>query len=707
MREEQLTFLSEDVIEHQPGPKLTGRQEYEYRARVQLSERMSASVKDWKVPELPCLDGMDEVVLDFETNGLKWWDEDRIIGAGLRTPDGVTRYLPIRHKVGQNIPPEQFFRWARTELRDKRIVNIRTKFDLHMSRADGVDLEAQGCTFGDVAHYAALLDDHRRLFNQADLAEAYGVGGKVVAAHGFELDPAHFEDYPAGLVAARAEGDVETVFQLQQAMWPLLTAQSLHRVRVLEDSVIPAVVEMEHNGSPINVELLNEWCDKTAREVDDALWEIRKATGCDLATPNKRDDIIRILGALRLEVPLDAETDKPTIADDALAAFDHPVIWTLRRAMAIASLRSKFLLKYQASVARDGILRYELHQLPYQDDSEGRGGAVSGRFSSAAMSYYDIGGKLCSEGANIQQVYGVKSQNNPKRSFNPTKDYIVKKLFRPALPTSAWFEADMMQVEYRRFVHYSGSEQLLQSYADDPLTDYHVLVHGMILKHTGKDFERTHVKNLNFASLYGAGLLKIALMVGEINERVFLELSAVQRTRGGYKKVQADPRIAKTRSLHETYHGMFPEVKVLLGQAAHLAMPRCRDYEQSVGTFGGKTCNKADNWHMKKLPHRGYVETILGRRARFNDGDRFYSALNRVIQGTAADDNKTAMIDVHKERHRLGFIPRMTVHDAIGGDLLDPSTLPEMARFLNMPRLNSKVPIMWSSGCGPTWADAK
>lgn len=675
----------------------------EYRRQVadiplrRSYQQMLDSVKDWKVPELPSLSQFDEIIIDHESTGLAWWRDDEIIGTGLWTPDGVTRYFPVRHKIGPNIPIEQYREWWRREVRGKRVVNIRTKFDLHLTRKEGIDLEAQGCTFGDVAHYAALLDDHRTHFNQKDLVAAFlgSEAGKMTETDGYQLDASRFAEYPAGLVARRAEHDVLMVALLQKAMWPQLTEQGLHRVRQVEDGIIPVVVEMEHNGAPIDVEKLDLWCRQSEEDVKRCLLEIQQMTGVLLETPNKRDDLLRLFHAINTEPPRDAETGNPSFADDLLAEVKHPVIPILRKAIAIASLRSKFLLKYQKSVAGNGILRYELHQLPYERDSKdgtGAGGAVSGRFSSAAMQYY-VEGRQTKDGGNIQQVFGVKSQYDPKRDFNPTQDYIVRKLFVPdrtTHPRAKWFRADMRQIEYRRFVHYSESQRLIDSYRKDPLTDYHVLVHGLIVEHTGRDFERTHVKNLNFASLYGAGLLKIAFMIGEINEAELLELRDVQRESGN-KAAIGDPRVAKTKSLYETYHAMFPEVRELLNLASETAKPGHDD-----------SCRKYCTHE-----HRGFVRTILGRRARFRKGDRMYSALNRVIQGTAADDNKVTLIDVHKERHSLGFLPRFTVHDELCGDLFEPETLPELAQFLNTQRLESKVPILWDSNTGDSWADSK
>lgn len=653
------------------------RRELASRPQARATQAMFDTVKDWVPPELPDLSQFGEVKIDLETTGLRWWEQDRMIGAGLWTPDGRVRYLPIRHKVGPNIPEGQFFEWCRRELRGKRVVNIRTKFDLHMFRADGIDLEAQGCTFGDVAHYAALLDDHRRTFSQEDLVRDFlgNEHGKVRRSNGFDLDPRYFAEYPAGLVAHRAEDDVLQVHYLEQAMWPKLVEQDLIRVARLEEAIIPVVVEMEHNGAPIDVEMLERWCIQSEQDVIRLMHEIEVEHQVHFETPNDRESWARLIHKLGFAHPLDAETDRPTLADDALATLDHPSILKGRKAMALASLRSKFLLKYQRTLDSHGILRYELHQLPYQEEERG-GGAVSGRFSSAAMQYFDDNGTRQYAGGNIQQVFGVKSQNNPKVSFNPTADYIVRRLFRPGTPKAGWFCADMKQIEYRRFVHYSEAERLIASYRDDANTDYHQLVHGLIVQHTGKDFERTHVKNLNFASLYGAGLVKIAFMVGEINEAQYLDLRRIQKEQGS-KVAHRDPRVAKTRSLYETYHGMFPEVHKLLHLASNLA------------------------------EKRGWVKTILGRRARFHPGDRMYSALNRVIQGTAADDNKVALVAVHNARHALGFLPRFTVHDELNGDLFERDSLPRMAAFLNEQRLDSKVPILWESHVGDSWAEAK
>lgn len=711
----------------------------EAHARYQA---MLEGVKDWQPPELPELRQFDSVILNFETSGLKWYADDRIISAVLRTPDGVSRYLPIRHEIGPNIPEGQFFEWMRRELRGKKIQNIKTKFDLHMARADGVDLEAQGCTFGDVAHLAALLDDHRIRFNLDLLAKDLldwdvtddGLGK---LPYGIQHE-GQFKKLPAGIVAPYGIRNVDQVARLYEMLEPQIDAEDLRRVLDLESQIIPVVVEMEHNGAPLNVELLERWVKESEEEIKDALYTIKKATGIDLEEGKKgfrRADTIRLFNFLKVPLPLDPEVDPDTLvqkvsfADALIKDIQEPSIQQYRRAAQLKSLRSKFLVKYWKSVQRDGILRYQLHQLPYQEDKQGggHGGAVSGRFSSASMDR--------DEGANIQQVFGVESQ---KKGRPYTAKYLVKELFIPTV--GQYVNADASQLQFRFFAHYADDPKIIGAYdrdrdwrgidqraaakraaglpltKDDKLTDFHNVVGDLILQFAHKQLIRTHVKNVNFAQVFGAGVPKMASQLGVPANEIPSPDEWTEAAREKRTHEVGGPKFQEVLALSETYHEMFPSVKPLLAVTAHLAMPGHRVKEQKIGHFIGTPppgqtrrdpyCSKAcRQFYANNYPHRGWVRTYLGRRARFQPGGRFYSALNRVIQGTEGDYLKVVMVAVHERRHELGFTERFTVHDALAGDLQgDPAVFKEV---LNEQYLPFKVQILWEVGIGSTWAEAK
>ena len=279
----------------------------------------------WKPQPPPSLSGVDEIELDCETNGLRWWAGDRPVGLSLRMPDGSTQYLPWGHKGGGNLDEGVVRRWAQTELVGKRITNLNIKFDVHMLRAWGVDLEAQGNTVADVGHMAALLDDHRQRFSLEAIGQDWLGEGKHQG-----LDKTRMAEYHAGEVAAYAEQDVALVGKLKAKMWPELTKQDLHRVRALEEKVIYPVCEMEKNGSPLNVPLLHKMVEESEQAYLRCLWQLRRETGVTVDV-NKTKTKIALFEKLGLDIPLSAE-DTPTFKDTELKHIDHPIVQLYRKA---------------------------------------------------------------------------------------------------------------------------------------------------------------------------------------------------------------------------------------------------------------------------------------------------------------------------------------------------------------------------------------
>src|SRR3990167_8261666 len=93
----------------------------------------------WRPEAPPCLDGIKEVYLNFETTGLKWFESDLPISLSLHAGD-KSYYLPFAHRGGGNLDEQIVYRWAQKELRGKHIVNINTRFDIHFGRVWGEKL---------------------------------------------------------------------------------------------------------------------------------------------------------------------------------------------------------------------------------------------------------------------------------------------------------------------------------------------------------------------------------------------------------------------------------------------------------------------------------------------------------------------------------------------------------------------------------------
>lgn len=627
------------------------------------------------IPEAPpCLDGIHEIELDCETTGLKWFEKHRPIGISIATPDGKTQYLPWGHRGGGNLDETTVKRWAQRELRRKRITNLNIRFDIHMLREWGVDLEAQGNEVSDVGHYAALLDDHRQHFSLASLVEDFLEGEeKVTRVGSIHLDPTRMADYHAGVIAVRAEADVRQVQKLKKLFWPRLDAEDLQRVRALEDEIIYVVCEMEKNGARIDHRLLDTWIEESQRQFVKCCTEISRLTGLRV-NPTSPTDLKKLFKHLKLDIIL-TEKGNASFTGAILKRINHPVITLVQRATKLASLRSKYLLAYQKALDSKGILRYALHQLRAQKSpleiDKGEAGTVSGRFSSTEI-VEDIG-------VNIQQVIKAAKQRvmwgyDEEDLSHDEELFLVRQLIIPE--NGAHLSADAMQVEYRIFGSHTRSKRIIDAYRDDlerlrngqPLLSFHKLIHSLI-KPYKPDLTYRRQKDLNFAKIYGAGLAKSALMLDFITQEQFNQLRDMKA--GKYH-----PLLKQMVEIDQIYNRELPEAKPLLDKAKKLA------------------------------EERGYVKTILGRRTRFPGGSRIHKALNGVIQGTAADIMKQKLVDLHKARHETDFVLRWTVHDEVDGDARTPETKGKVSEILNsqsFPQL--AIPILWEVSTGKNWKE--
>jgi DNA polymerase I-like protein with 3'-5' exonuclease and polymerase domains len=203
-----------------------------------------------------------------------------------------------------------------------------------------------------------------------------------------------------------------------------------------------------------------------------------------------------------------------------------------------------------------------------------------------------------------------------------------------------------------------------------PLADFHAAT-AKILQRINPRLNRKLVKNTNFANIYGAGLIKFAFMIGEINERDYKQLRAMQSARDWTYK--DDIRLLNSKRIKADYDQMFPNVAPMLKAA------------------------------REATEQRGWVKDLVGRRARPIHNAN--SSLNRVIQGGAASINKRVLVETYKERKRLGLTMRLTVHDELAGTLEGP--VGPVKKVLNTQYFPLRAPILWDAKSGNNWAECK
>ncbi len=244
---------------------------------------------------------------------------------------------------------------------------------------------------------------------------------------------------------------------------------------------------------------------------------------------------------------------------------------------------------------------------------------------------------------------GINVQQISKKEKQPKllQRWDIRELFIPP-PGRVWASADASQIELRFLAHHAavlGMGRLAREYNKDPWIDFHKLM----VEWTG--LIRDHAKNVTFAKTYGGGVDKIAWM-------------CKVSTRRGAEIVRQ-------------YEEAFPEANRLIRMASEQA---------------------------EKV---GYVRTFMGRRRRYlGTGERYYSSLNAVLQGGAADLAKVKLLESYQARKKLGLTLRYPVHDEVNADQEDQAAVERWGKLLNEQTSSLEVPIMWKAGSGENWSQA-
>ena len=133
---------------------------------------------------------------------------------------------------------------------------------------------------------------------------------------------------------------------------------------------------------------------------------------------------------------------------------------------------------------------------------------------------------------------------------------------------------------------------------------------------------------------------------------------------------------------------------------------------------------------MRRASEKGYIRTIMGRKCRFHlwEPNHFgvhkalpkeqaeveyggmnkikrawtYKALNRLIQGSAADQTKMAMVKLYRE----GFLPMIQVHDELD---MSFSSEEEKKKIIEVMEhaIELRVPSKVDAEIGPSWGEAE
>ncbi len=605
---------------------------------------------EWNEPEeYPDLRKYDEIAIDLETRDpdLKSKGSGAIIGNGevvgiaVAVP-GRKFYFPIAHGSGPNMDRKRTLEWFKDVCESDAIkIFHNAMYDVCWIRSMGLKINGQ---IVDTMIAASLIDENRFRFDLNSLSWDYLGHGKNESALNEEaksrgLDPkADMWQLPAMYVGSYAEKDAELTLELWQIFKKELLHQDVESIFELETDLFPCLVDMRFLGVKVDVQRAHKLKKQLTLEEETLLHQIKKETGVDVQLMAARS-VAKVFDKLGLTYERTAKSQAPSFTKNFISNHEHPVVRMIAKAREVNKAHTTFI---------DTIIKHEHKGRIHADINQIRsdqGGTVTGRFSYS--------------NPNLQQLPARNKDLGP----------MIRSIFIPE-KGHRWGSFDYSQQEPRLVVHYAALHKfpsvndVIDNYENDTSTDFHQVVADMA------KIPRSQAKVINLGLFYGMGKAKLQAELG----------------------VSKD----KAVELFDQYHAKIPFVKQLMNSASNRAQERGQ-----IRTLLGRLCRfhlwEPNQFGMHKaLPHEDALqEHGPGIRRAFT-----YKSLNKLIQGSAADMTKKAMLDLYKN----GIVAHVQIHDELCISVKDQKQADKIVEIMQ-DAVTLEVPNKVDCELANTWGE--
>jgi DNA polymerase I-like protein with 3'-5' exonuclease and polymerase domains len=618
---------------------------------------MTIPNSEWVTPsEFPDLSHEDEIAIDLETRdenmktlGTGWARRDGEI-VGIAVAAGSFKgYYPVNHQGGGNLPRSKVFKWIQEVLKtDAAKIMHNAQYDLGWIRSMGWEVKGP---IIDTMVTAALVDENRRSYSLNNLSiEMLGEMKsetelkEEAAQRGLDAK-AELWKMPAMAVGFYAEQDAVLTLKLWHHLKTFVKKEQLQTIWNTEMELLPILIKMREVGIRIDLDKA-EILKKQFKTLESSLiTEIKKLSGVAVDIWAARS-VAKAFDAVGIKYDLTEKSKAPSFTTNWLTNNEHPLAKLIREAREVNKLHSTFIDSF-LRFSHKGRIHAEINQL--RSDT---GGTVSGRLSYS--------------NPNLQQI--------PARN----KEYgkLIRGLFLPE-EGCKWGSFDYSQQEPRLVVHYAattdkklgglaGADVLIKAYREDD-ADFHQVVADMA------NIPRTQAKTINLGIFYGMGQAKLAKQLGITVE--------------------------EAKAILAEYNSKVPFVKQLANRVQKQASET-----GAVKTIGGRKCR----FNLYEPKSYGLFLALTEKEYIMEHGSlssarraMTYKALNRLIQGSAADQVKIAMVNCYK----AGHIPMLQIHDELCFNIESESDEKNIINVMENS-VELEVPNKVDVSIGDNWGEA-
>jgi len=613
------------------------------------------------------LEAANAIAVDTETTSLSP-RQAKLCGLCFSVKPGEGWYVPVRSpEMDRHLDEATVLDAVRPVLENatKAKIGHNLKYDLLVLRAAGVELrglDAPGALDTMVGSY--LLDASRssHALDALALAMLGRTNVSIKDLIGSGKQQRTFDTVPLELATNYAAEDADVALQLAAKMLPELQENKLDTfARDLELPLVEVLAELEWNGIRVDPDELDRQRERLEAQIITLQKQIDDASEDTIGRRFDHNSPKQLAAALFNKATHDEPGLglKPIKRTKTGYSTDAEVLEKLAGDPLIETPIPALILEY-----RQLTKLVSTYLVALKDAIDPATGRVHASFNQTVAAT----GRLSSSDPNLQNIpIRTDIGREIRRAFvaNP-----------PGERTRTLVSADYSQIELRLLAHLSRDPALIEAFerGDDIHAAVAAQIHGVPIDRVSRE-QRNGAKMVNFGIVYGITAFGLARRLGVSN----YEADAIIT---GYKKRFA----GITTFLHEC---------------------------------------------IEQARANGYVETMLGRRRPIVDiessnpsrkslAERM--AINSVVQGSAADLIKLAMVDLHARlsphaEHRRGGEPPeipsvwmlLQIHDELVFEC-DASDA-ERVRALVVDRMQRamdlRVPIVADASIAPNWFDGK
>jgi DNA polymerase I-like protein with 3'-5' exonuclease and polymerase domains len=448
--------------------------------------------------------------------------------------------------------------------------------------------------------------------------------------------------------------------------------KTLRHIFELETRLFPCLVDMKFKGVRFDTESAKKLGKRLNKTKTNIIDYIKRRTGVKIEIWAAAS-IKKLLDKLEIkDYTSTPKTKLPQLPKNYLKTHKNHFIRMIAKAREFDKAEGTFvegLLKF----VHKGRIHADINQIRGE-----KGGTITGRFSMS--------------NPNLQQI--------------PAKGFIGKKMRELFLPEEGymWGAFDYSQQEPRIVVHYAlklglhGADKVADSYKNDPSADFHRIVATMA------NIPRITAKTINLGLFYGMGKMKLA-------EQLNLEYM-------------------EAKELFEKYHNHVPFVRRLSYDLQEFAgrnkflytledrfcrfdkwEPMDKKWNAQEKRFvikGDKPVpllsrEDAEVLYKSELMDKGYPpDSELKNFENHYQPAFIYRALNKLIQGSAADMTKKAMVLLYEK----GVLPHIQIHDELCVSIKSESEAKEIKKIME-EAIKLEIPNKVDYESGPNWGSIK